>query len=72
MAMHYPRPRRAKGCRVTVFYLYECPPCRTRWWTRDQEISEGHHCRLGYPEGGMIVARVEQPDPDDRPLLKVA
>jgi hypothetical protein len=57
---------------MTVFYLYACPACRTRWWTQDQEISEGHHCPVGAPAGGLIVARLEQPDPDDRPALKAA
>lgn len=56
---------------MTVFLIYGCPACHTRWWTHDQEISEGHHCPAGYPAGGLLIARLEQPDPP-QPSLKEA
>ena len=46
-----------------TFILYGCAPCHARWWHIDREPNPGHECPKGYPASGMLVARLEEPEP---------
>jgi hypothetical protein len=54
-----------------TYTLFGCAPCHTRWWTTGAEPNPGHVCPKGYPPGGLLVAKLEDPD-RPKPHLKAA